>query len=69
MDGSNQDKHGIVFGGKKEIDRNYSTAPRYHRKPIPRRWIGDHLITLGGRMAIVLVSLTVAIFFVLSALY
>lgn len=29
MDGSNQGKHGITFGGKKEIDRNYSGAPKY----------------------------------------
>jgi len=29
MDGSNQGKHGIIFGGKKDIDRNYSGAPKY----------------------------------------
>lgn len=29
MDGSQQGKQGITFGGKKEIDRNYSGAPKY----------------------------------------
>ena len=29
MDGSNQGKQGIIFGGKKEIDRNYSGLPKY----------------------------------------
>jgi hypothetical protein len=29
MDGSQQGKQGILFGGKKEIDRNYSGLPKY----------------------------------------
>lgn len=34
MDGSSQGKEGITFGGKKEIDRNYSGAPKYIDKHV-----------------------------------
>jgi hypothetical protein len=29
MDGSYQGKEGIIFGGKKDIDRNYGGSPKY----------------------------------------
>jgi len=34
MDGSQQGKQGITFGGKKEIDRNYAGAPKYLDKHV-----------------------------------
>jgi len=34
MDGSQQGKQGITFGGKKEIDRNYAGAPKYLDKNV-----------------------------------